>query len=400
MKRGDARVARIREALKEANLSALVCTLPANVLMLSGYWPVVGNAVAVATVDGRVAVLVPEDERDLAERGWANDVRSYQPGSLATITSPVDAVREPLSDLLRYLGVERGIIGYETDSAYEPASYVAIYLFGAAAASLLQTAAPEATLRSAGPSLAHLRAEMTEDEVGRVQLACSIAAGAFKEGAETLRPGLREAEVAAAFQAPLSVRGLDHNGVERANGYVFCMSGPNSATAGAAYARTRARTLQAGDLVLLHCNSYVDGYWTDITRTYCLGLPDQHQRAMYEAVFAARNAALSAIHPGIQARDVDRAARTILTERGFGEQFTHGLGHNIGFSAISMGFAPRIHPASDDHLEVGMTFNIEPAIYIKGYGGVRHCDVVTIGEGGAEVLTPFHLVLDQLVIAL
>src|SRR6185312_6073097 len=101
------------------------------------------------------------------------------------------------------------------------------------------------------------------------------------------------------------------------------------------------------------CNSYVDGYWTDITRTYCLGRPDARQQAMYEAVFAARAAALDAIRPGVAAVDVDSAARRVLAERGFGKEFTHGVGHNVGFSAISAEYPPRLHPASPDHLAVG-----------------------------------------------
>jgi Xaa-Pro aminopeptidase len=205
--------------------------------------------------------------------------------------------------------------------------------------------------------------------------------------------------VAAAYQTPLSIHGLAHAGVERAGGFVYCMSGANSALAGGAYARTRNRELRAGDLVLVHCNSYVDGYWTDITRTYCLGEPDERQRAMYAAVSEARAAALAAIHPGARAAAVDRAARDVLTRRGFGDEFTHGIGHNVGFSAISAEYPPRLHPASDDVLAVGMTFNIEPAIYIKGYGGMRHCDVVTIGErGAADVLTPFQAGMEQLVV--
>ncbi|HWE61367.1 MAG TPA: M24 family metallopeptidase, partial [Chloroflexota bacterium] len=111
---------------------------------------------------------------------------------------------------------------------------------------------------------------------------------------------------------------------------------------------------------------------------------------MYAAVFEARAAALSVICPGVRAAEVDRAARDVLTARGFGDQFTHGLGHNVGFSAISTEFPPRLHPASHDYLEIGMTFNLEPAIYIQGYGGLRHCDVVTLGEQGAEVLTSFQ----------
>jgi Xaa-Pro dipeptidase len=120
---------------------------------------------------------------------------------------------------------------------------------------------------------------------------------------------------------------------------------------------------------------------------------------MYDAIFAAREAALAAIRPGVAAAEVDAAARGVLTERGFGQYFTHGIGHNVGFSVISMDFPPRLHPASPDRLDVGMTFNIEPSIYISGHGGMRHCDVVTVREDGPEVLTPFQLGVEQLAIS-
>jgi Xaa-Pro dipeptidase len=233
--------------------------------------------------------------------------------------------------------------------------------------------------------------------VDDVRRACHIAGDAFCTGARDILPGRREPEVAAAFEEPMMIRGLTHPRVQRTRAFTWCMSGPNSALAGAAYARTRDRELCEGDLVLVHCNSYVDGFWTDITRTFCLGEPDERQRSMYDAIFTARTAALQAIRPGVKAAGVDRAARDVLNERGFGQYFTHGLGHNVGFSTISAEFPPRIHPASPDRLEVGMTFNVEPAIYIKGYGGIRHCDVVTVHEDGAEVLTPFQASIEQLV---
>jgi Xaa-Pro aminopeptidase len=119
---------------------------------------------------------------------------------------------------------------------------------------------------------------------------------------------------------------------------------------------------------------------------------------MYGAVLAARAAALTAIRPGVAAAAVDKAAREVLTERGYGNEFTHGVGHNVGLSAISAEYPPRLHPASSDRLEVGMTFNIEPAIYIRGYGGLRHCDVVTVREKGADVLTPFQAGLDDMTV--
>ena len=88
----------------------------------------------------------------------------------------------------------------------------------------------------------------------------------------------------------------------------------------------------------------------------------------------------------------------MLTRRGFGEYFTTGTGHNVGFSAISMDYPPRLHPASAGRLEIGMTFNTEPAIYIDGYGGLRYCDVVTVREDGREVLTPFQARIEDLIV--
>lgn len=395
---GRERISYVRQALSGSGLDALVCTWPDNVLVLSGYWPVVGTAVAVATGDG-VAVLAPEDERDLAAGGWAGEVRTYRPGSLQQLISPAEAAREPLRALLADLGLSQARIGYEDGPMFENASYAAMFMYGAALSRVLAEAAPDAALQSGMDALSQSRAVMTPYETGRVRLACEIAGTAFTRESASIRPGMREPEVAARVAAPLSEEGLARPGVERAGGFAWCMSGPNSAGAGAAYARTRNRELREGDLVLIHCNSYVDGYWSDITRTYTLGTPDERQQSMYDAIFAARAAALARIQPGEAAAEVDAAARDVLTAHGFGANFTHGLGHNVGFSAISAEFPPRLHPASPDRLEVGMTFNVEPSIYIEGYGGMRHCDVVTLREDGPELLTAFQSAAEQLIIS-
>jgi Xaa-Pro aminopeptidase len=224
--------------------------------------------------------------------------------------------------------------------------------------------------------------------VERIRTACSLAANAFLQGARGLREGLTEAEAAALFRAPLSAEA--GAGVERAGGFAYCMSGPNAAQAHGAYARSRGRRLRAGDLVLVHCNSYADGYWTDITRTYRLGGGDDRPGRLCDAVFAARGAALGAIRVGARAADVDRAAREVLQGRGLGREFKHSTGHGVGFAAINHNALPRLHPKSADVLEAGMVFNVEPAVYLDGYGGLRHCDVVALTMNGAEVLTPFQ----------
>ena len=135
-----------------------------------------------------------------------------------------------------------------------------------------------------------------------------------------------------------------------------------------------------------------------MTRTYCLGQADERKRRMYDAVFAARAAALDVLHPGVKASAVDAAARNVLRDYGFAKEFKHSTGHGVGFGAISPQARPRLHPKSDDVLQTGMVFNVEPAVYFDGYGGLRHCDMVVLTEHGAEVLTPFQATPAELVL--
>lgn len=398
MARDPERTRRILRELTEHGWDALVVTLPAHVLLLSGYWPVIGNAVCLVNRQGRVGVLAPEDERELAELGCPDELQTYQPGSLHDLEPPLRRMCEPLRRMAAELGLGRGsVVGCESGAAVTPCSYAGMYLFGAALGKLLEQCIPGLVVASADGSLAALRAVLTLHELKRLRLACRTAEQAYRNGMRGLRAGLDESTVAAQFQALLG------NPVDaaatRAGGFMFCMSGPNAAQAHAAYQRSRHRLLASGDLVLVHCNSYIDGFWTDVTRTFCLGEPDGRQRRLYEAVLSSRAAALAAACPGIRAAAVDRAARDVLEEYGLGPLFKHAAGHGVGFAAIDHNAHPRIHPASDDVLEVGMTFNIEPAAYIEGYGGLRHCDVVTVTADGAEVLTPFLSTLEELTIA-
>lgn len=397
VERDDQRVDRIKRAISEADLDALVCSLPMNVLMLSGYWPVLGASLALFTNEGRVILLAPEDEQELATKGWADEVRTFSTGSLQEIRNIIDCVGGPLSELARDLDVGR-VIGYEGDSVTEPLPYAAMHLYGASIRGLLSEAMHSCAIIPAGKLLTELRTVLSPTEIGRVRVTCRIAGEAFSRGIEGVRAGRRETEVAEGFRAPLSIVGTGFDGVERAGGFTFCMSGANSAKAYASFQRSRPRCLQPGDFALVHCNSYADGYWTDITRTFVIGEPSETQRAMYEAVFAARAAALQMIRGGVKAAEVDAAARRTIEKCGFGPEFKHGLGHGVGFAAINHNAPPRLHPASEDVLEEGMIFNIEPAIYIDGFGGLRHCDMVALTDRGAEVMTPFLTGVDELIL--
>jgi Xaa-Pro aminopeptidase len=371
------RIVRLQDAMKEAGLDALAVGLPIHVLLVAGYFPVVGHSFAIVTREGELTLFAPEDERDLADC-HCDDSRIvfYRPRGLESLRREI-AAHTPLGGK---------VVGFECGELYEEASYASMHLFLTAVPELLEGA----VLRPAGELLARVKAVLTPIELDRVRRACRIAQAAFEAGGCRLAPGLKETEAAEGFRGPLVTIGTGFEGVQRVEGFVFCMSGPHSAEAWAAYARSRAREIEIADLVLVHCNSHADGYWTDITRTWCMGPVDERQCAMYEAVFAAREAAIAAVRPGASAAEVDRAGREVLQAAGFGNEFKHSTGHGVGFAAISHNARPRIAPDSPDRLEAGMVFNIEPAIYIEGYGGLRHCDMVAVTETGAEVLTPFQ----------
>jgi len=362
------RVDRIRDALRKNKWDLVVCALPMNVLLLSGYWPVVGSGVAVAFSDGRISLLVPEDEEDLAKRGWADEVRTFKPGSLDQLITTAEAIRAPLRELAQSFCAEPVRVGFEAQETSEPASYAAMHLYSGTMRPLLDETLSIATLTPADAVLSDLRARKTAFEVKHLRTACQIAGRAFEHGFRRIEVGATEVETAAAFREPLSTSLADFPNVQRADGFAWCMSGANSALASGAYARSRAKRIESRDLVLVHCNSYADGYWTDITRTYSIGKLEERPKQMYEAVFAAREAALAAIRPGARAADVDKAAHDVLGARGFGPQFKHSTGHGVGFSAISANAKPRLHPKSEETLEIGMVFNVEPAIYFDGYG--------------------------------
>jgi Xaa-Pro aminopeptidase len=386
----------IRRALEQTNWDLLVCTMPANVLLLSGYWPAVGYSVALATRDGRLGLLVPEDDDDLAEQqSWVDEVTTYSPAPIHHLTTAEESVQEAFVRLKRDLTIEADRIGFEQTDAFEPAAYAPQTLRGSAVR-LLRRAFPSATLAPADELLAEMRTVKTPAETEHIRTACRIAEQAFNNGVQLLRPGMIELEAAAAFRISLSscLRDFDH--VKRCDGFVQCMSGPNSGKAFGPYPRSRSRTIEAGDLVILRCHCYANGYWADIARTYHLGPLDDAKERLFRAVLSARDAALRAMRPGVRGAEIDGVARGVLDSCGYGPIFKHPAGHGVGFGATDYCARPRLHPLSDDVLQAGMVVKLEPGVYVENYGGIRKADMVAITDSGAEILTRFHWSMEEL----
>jgi Xaa-Pro aminopeptidase len=171
-----------------------------------------------------------------------------------------------------------------------------------------------------------------------------------------------------------------------ADGLAFEIDIAAGPTAASPHALPGDRVVQEGDLVLVDAGASVDGYCSDCTRTFAVGDVSDSLRSVYEVVREAEQAGIDAVRAGVPGRDVDAAARAVITDAGYGESFGHGLGHGLGLLVHE---APALRPEWEEVLAAGNVVTVEPGIYLSGVAGVRIEDLVVVTEDGCEVLTSF-----------
>ncbi len=230
--------------------------------------------------------------------------------------------------------------------------------------------------------LRELRAVKEEQEVDAIVKSIEIAERALATSVNLLHREVTERKAASYI-----VQEILNGGAEWVAFEPIVGSGENSAFP---HYRFGDRRIMRGDLVVVDIGAKYRGYCSDITRTFVVGKPSEKQRDMYLAVLEAHRAALSSVRPGVRASEVDRAARSVLEEYGYGQFFIHSVGHGLG---IEIHEFPRLSPDSDVELRSGMVVTIEPGIYINGFGGVRIEDDVLVTDSGARTLSRFERIL-------
>jgi len=385
------RTRRVREALASLRLDALICRLSENVVLLSGYYPIIGQSFVVFPLEGDPTIIVPAQESYLAEAGGIGDIRTFECFRLGT-----PPVVESQARLLKRVCAEKRLVGkavgyedcFETIAPEQNSAEPAV--IAPPTITMLQEAVGSA-LRPATELLFQLRAIKTPAEVSRLRRANEVACLGLEAFRVAVQPGRTEAEVAAAVEQTILARGVGYQGARSARGWAQVMSGPNTETAWY-YPVSTDRRLQPGDLVLIELGTEVDGYWSDLTRTATVGPASDRQREVYQAVLDAQQADLLAERPGMRGDEVDAIGRKLIADRGFGQYFVHHTGHGIGFRYHEP--FPWLHPDSRQTLHAGHVHSVEPGIYIPGFAGVRLEDDVVLLESGVEILSKTGFGLD------
>ncbi len=218
---------------------------------------------------------------------------------------------------------------------------------------------------SAGPVFASVRMIKTPDEIAAMRRAIAVALPRFRRAFETLRPGATEAEISSAF-----------------GGDNVVQFGPSSALP---HGASTERALARDEAVLIDAWDKPEGYYYDITRSTVFGKPSEEYRKVWAIVLEAQSAAIERAGPGVPCAEVDAAARRVIEKAGYGDNFTHRLGHGLG---IDVHEPPYMVAHEKMVLEPGMTFTSEPGIYLPGRFGVRIEDDILCTERGAESLSP------------
>ena len=347
---------KLREKIAEADADALLVTHPANVRYLSGF---------TSPADGRV--LVTEKNATLLTDGRYT-AQVDEESRLETDISPASTMwLERVTELAQpyRLAVE--------------ADHLTLAQFQELEEKLENAPVPTAGL------VTDFRLIKTPEELKAIRAAAKIADDAFSHILNVLKAGMTEVEVALELERFMRRAGAD--------GIAFPITVASGYRSSMPHGTASQKEIGTGELVTLDFGALVNGYHSDMTRTVAVGEVSERDKELYDAVREAQQAALEALAPGKDGKEVDAVARDLLTERGYGDYFTHSLGHGVGLEVHE---APSLTFRKSATLKPDMTATVEPGAYIPGDAGVRVEDLAFITEDGFEQVSQSSKELIQL----
>jgi Xaa-Pro dipeptidase len=350
-----ARRVRAQEEMARRGMSALIATPGVNFQYLARYNPGRSERLIALLLPaaGEPVVVTPSFEVERVRRGTGfTDLRGW------------DESEDPFALVARVVGAWRRS-GLRI--ALEPSTEYQTYL-------RLQRALSGHRIENGGPLFERLRIIKQPEELSAIREAVRITEEAIAATFASLREGQTDREVAGVVSREMSQRGAQGGGLVQ--------FGPTSALP---HGGTENRRLVADTAVLIDVGCRVEGFTSDVTRTQWFGdVAPERFRQVYNTVHRAQTAAMTLARPGIPCQELDRAARAVIREAGFGEFFTHRLGHGMGMDGHEH---PYLVEGNRQALEPGMVVTVEPGIYLPNEWGVRIEDDCVMTESGFEVMS-------------
>ncbi len=347
------RLQKLRQRLAEKELDGILISQPENRYYLSGF-------------DGSDGYLLitPEDTILATDFRYVEQARTQAPDY--KVFRIAGSASEWFPRLLAELNLRR--LGFE-------AGYITVALHQQLS-DILNKAQPQPQLVPTDGIVESIRTIKEPEEVELITRAAGITDQAFEYIKDIIHTGMTEIEVAWEIE-----KFLRENGSQTPPFDIIVASGLNSALP---HAKPSHRQISFGEPVVIDIGSRCGGYSSDLTRTICLGVPDDTFKKVYDTVLRAQLTAIAIIKEGMSGDEADSLARTVIEQAGYGEAFGHALGHGVGLATHEQ---PRLGPKSSELLTSGMVFTIEPGIYLAGWGGVRIEDLVIMENGSIRTLS-------------
>lgn len=353
------KIDQIQRYLQDENIDAAFITTPDNVFYFSGFHSNPHERLLGLFIfkEAKPFLICPLMEVPNAKSaGWSYDAVGHQ-----DTDNPWEIVKNTIESRissLQTLAIEKSHLTVERLEA-------------------LSNAFPNLQYVRLDEKINAMRVIKSEDELEKLRKAAKLADYAVEVGVSEIAEGKTEMEVLNAIESAIKAKG-------------YSMSFDTMVLAGEKTASPHGtpgnRKIQKGDFILFDLGVIYEGYCSDITRTVAFGEPSEEQKDIYHTVLAANEKAIAAVKSGVKASTLDKIARDHITEKGYGEYFTHRLGHGLGISVHEF---PSITGANDAVLEAGTVFTIEPGVYKENVVGVRIEDDVVVTENGVEILTKF-----------
>lgn len=383
------RLDRMRKAMEAAPLDALILRLPENVVLLSGFWPMIGASTLVFPRDGKASILIPAYwEREASPCLWEAEPHWFEFGVLGA-PDPANTLHDFLSSLARKGQWKR--VGYEGNfQTIAPSWHSGEALVPTEGNKVFYEAAClGCELVDATALIQTERSRKTAFEAAKLRVVAEISCIGLELFQGMVVPGIRGIDLVAAVEAEIMRKGIGYKGAQRVRAYAQVAAGSQeTAIAYRMHEISTTRPLRDGDAAMLELGVVADGYWADRTRVRVAGQPTDEQSKIFATLSAAQQAAIHAIRPGVTGAQVDEAGRAVIRDAGYGNAFPHITGHGLGFGYHES--LVRLSPGSKDVLEEGMFTSVEPGIYLDRPGGFRIEDDVLVTGDGHEVLGAFR----------